>query len=65
MIFSHAVRFVQIYSGGGHQQENGDAHNGIEENLTVHAPEVDRPIAALLTDLKRRQPFIAKMMHRR
>jgi hypothetical protein len=48
------VRFVQVYSGGGHQQENWDAHFGIEENLTIHAPEVDRPIAALLTDLKRR-----------
>jgi hypothetical protein len=48
------VRFVQVYSGGGHQQENWDAHQGQEENLTIHAPEVDRPIGALLTDLERR-----------
>jgi hypothetical protein len=53
-LVERGVRFVQIYSGGGHQQENWDAHNGIEENLTIHAPEVDRPIAGLLTDLKRR-----------
>jgi hypothetical protein len=48
------VRFVQIYHGGGHQQENWDAHYGVEENLKIHAPEVDRPIAGLLTDLERR-----------
>jgi hypothetical protein len=53
-LVERGVRFIQIYSGGGHQQENWDAHNGIEENLTIHAPEVDQPIAALLTDLKRR-----------
>jgi hypothetical protein len=30
------VRFVQIYHGGGHQQQNWDAHNGVEENLKIH-----------------------------
>jgi hypothetical protein len=53
-LVERGVRFVQIYSGGGHNQENWDAHNGIEENLLIHGPEIDRPIAALLTDLKRR-----------
>ena len=53
-LLERGVRFVQIYSGGGHNQENWDAHQGIEENMTIHAPEIDRPIAALLTDLKRR-----------
>jgi hypothetical protein len=48
------VRFVQIYQGGGHQQQNWDAHNGVEENLQIHCPEIDRPIAALLTDLESR-----------
>src|SRR5262249_24851153 len=48
------VRFVQIYSGGGQQQENWDAHFGVEENLLIHAPEIDQPIHALLTDLKER-----------
>jgi hypothetical protein len=53
-LIERGVRFVQIYSGGGHQQENWDAHNGVEENLQIHCPEIDRPIHALLTDLKRR-----------
>jgi uncharacterized protein (DUF1501 family) len=53
-LVERGVRFVQIYSGGGHQQQNWDAHNGVEENLKIHCPEVDKPIAALLTDLKER-----------
>jgi hypothetical protein len=53
-LVERGVRFVQIYSGGGHNQENWDAHQGIEENLLIHAPEIDRPIHALLTDLKER-----------
>ncbi len=48
------VRFVQIYSGGGHQQQNWDAHFGVEENLAIHGPEIDRPVAALLADLEQR-----------
>ncbi|HEY5316299.1 MAG TPA: DUF1501 domain-containing protein, partial [Pirellulales bacterium] len=31
-----------------------DAHQGVEENLKIHCPEIDRPIAGLLTDLKQR-----------
>jgi hypothetical protein len=53
-LIERGTRFVQIYSGGGHQQQNWDAHHGIEENLAIHAPEIDRPIHALLTDLKQR-----------
>ncbi len=53
-LVERGVRFVQIYSGGGHQQENWDAHQGVEENLIIHAPEIDRPIHGLLTDLRRR-----------
>jgi hypothetical protein len=53
-LIERGVRFVQIYSGGGHQQENWDAHYGQEENLTIHAPEIDQPIGGLLTDLERR-----------
>ncbi|MBM3965206.1 MAG: DUF1501 domain-containing protein [Planctomycetes bacterium] len=50
------VRFIQIYSGGGNAggQNTWDGHHGIEENLRLHCPEVDRPIAALLDDLQRR-----------
>jgi hypothetical protein len=53
-LLERGVRFVQIYSGGGHQQESWDAHQGMEENLTIHGPEIDRPIHALLTDLRQR-----------
>ena len=53
-LVERGVRFVQIYHGGGHQQQNWDAHNGVEENLRIHGPEIDRPIAALLEDLEQR-----------
>jgi arylsulfatase A-like enzyme len=55
-LVERGVRFVQIYSGGGGAggQNTWDGHHGIEENLKLHCPEVDRPIAALLTDLERR-----------
>lgn len=52
-LVERGVRFVQIYHGGGHQQQTWDAHHGVEENLSIHAPEIDRPVAALLTDLER------------
>lgn len=52
-LLERGVRFVQIYHGGGHQQQTWDAHQGVEENLGIHCPEVDRPISALLTDLER------------
>jgi hypothetical protein len=50
-LVERGVRFVQIYHGGGHQQQNWDAHNGVEENLKIHCPEIDKPISALLADL--------------
>ncbi|MBI1840608.1 MAG: DUF1501 domain-containing protein [Verrucomicrobia bacterium] len=55
-LVERGVRFVQLYSGGGAAggQNTWDGHQGIEENLKIHCPEVDRPIAALLTDLERR-----------
>lgn len=53
-LVERGVRFVQIYHGGGHQQQNWDAHNGVEENLQIHGPEIDKPIAALLADLEQR-----------
>ncbi len=53
-LVERGVRFVQIYHGGGHQQQNWDAHNGVEENLNIHCPEIDKPITALLTDLENR-----------
>jgi hypothetical protein len=53
-LVERGVRFIQIYHGGGHQQQNWDAHFGVEENLKIHCPEIDRPIAALLSDLEQR-----------
>jgi hypothetical protein len=53
-LVERGVRFVQLYSGGGHLDDTWDAHVSIEDNHGRHAAEVDQPIAALLTDLKRR-----------
>lgn len=55
-LVERGVRFVQIYSGGGGAggQNTWDGHHGIEENLKIHCPEVDKPIAALLADLEQR-----------
>jgi hypothetical protein len=53
-LVERGVRFVQIYHGGGHQQQNWDAHMGVEENLKIHCPEIDKPISGLLTDLRNR-----------
>ncbi|REJ66162.1 MAG: DUF1501 domain-containing protein [Planctomycetota bacterium] len=53
-MIERGTRYVQIYSGGGHQQQNWDAHHGMEENLDIHTCEIDKPIDALLTDLKQR-----------
>ena len=46
------VRFVQIYSGGMDNQLSWDGHVDIKGNHEGFAGETDRPVAALLTDLK-------------
>jgi hypothetical protein len=53
-LVERGVRFIQLYSGGGHLEETWDAHESIEKNHGRHAAEVDQPIAALLTDLEQR-----------
>ena len=53
-LVERGVRFVQVYSGGGHNDDNWDAHGDLVKNHTYHAGRTDRPIAGLLTDLKRR-----------
>jgi len=53
-LVERGVRFIQVYSGGGHQQESWDAHNGLTENHDMHCAETDVPIAGLLKDLKQR-----------
>jgi hypothetical protein len=46
------VRFVQVYDGGG-GGGGWDAHGKLRDNHSKNAARVDRPIAGLLTDLKR------------
>jgi hypothetical protein len=53
-LVERGVRFVQLYHGGGPGNMTWDAHGDIEENHLRMAGEADRPIAGLLTDLKRR-----------
>lgn len=48
------VRFTVVVSGGGPGDKQWDAHKDIVENHDRMAGETDQPIAALLTDLKRR-----------
>jgi hypothetical protein len=52
-LLERGVRFVQLYSGGGHIEDTWDGHNDCIANHTLHAGETDRPIGALLGDLKR------------
>src|SRR5262245_3866939 len=47
------VRFIQLYSGGGHLEETWDGHSDCIANHRLHAGETDQPIAALIADLKR------------
>jgi len=48
------VRFVCVVSGGGSADMEWDAHSDIEKNHIQMASWTDRPVAALVTDLKRR-----------
>ncbi len=52
-LLERGVRFVQLYSGGGHIEDTWDGHTDCITNHKLHAGETDRPIAALMTDLKR------------
>ena len=53
-LVERGVRFVQIYSGGNHNDANWDAHGDLKYNHDLHAGETDKPIAGLIKDLKRR-----------
>lgn len=50
-LVERGVRFVQIYCGAG---SKWDAHSNVEGNHGKLCKESDRPVAALLTDLKAR-----------
>jgi hypothetical protein len=53
-LVERGVRFIQVYSGGAHNDDNWDAHSDIVKNHTKHAGNTDKPIAGLIKDLKRR-----------
>lgn len=53
-LVERGVRFVQLYSGGNHNDANWDAHGDLEKNHNYHAGNTDQPVAALLKDLKQR-----------
>ncbi len=53
-LVERGVRFVQVYSGGGHSDETWDAHGNVQRNHELHCGETDLPIAGLLRDLKTR-----------
>ena len=53
-LVERGVRFVQIYSGGNHNDSNWDAHGDLQTNHTMHAAETDLPMAGLIKDLRQR-----------
>lgn len=56
-LLEHGVRFVQVYSGGpiaGTPRTSWDAHENVRENHGAEALRIDRPVAALVRDLKQR-----------
>ncbi len=55
-LLERGVRFVQLFSGGsfGSPRINWDGHEDMKANHGQEAARVDRPVAALLQDLRRR-----------
>jgi len=54
-LVERGVRFVHCISGSPDGSvDSWDAHNGIEKNHSVMCKQVDKPVAALLADLKSR-----------
>ena len=56
-LLERGVRFVQLWSGTAGATGNWDNHADISKELTFIATSVDKPIAALLKDLKDRGLF--------
>jgi Protein of unknown function (DUF1501) len=54
-LVERGVRFVQLYSGGGPLSTQWDAHDDINSNHEAMCARVDKPIAAMLHDLKERR----------
>jgi hypothetical protein len=55
-LLERGVRFVQLISGGtfGSPRRNWDGHENLKANHTEEALRIDRPVAGLLRDLRRR-----------
>lgn len=55
-MLERGVRFVQLFSGGafGSPRINWDGHEDMRQNHGQEAARIDRPLAALLKDLRRR-----------
>ena len=56
-LIERGVRFVQLFNGAyamGEGVGNWDGHKTLKTQYDIHAPILDQPCAALLTDLKQR-----------
>lgn len=53
-LVERGTRFIQIYSGGAHNDSNWDAHGDLVKNHEFHAGRTDKAVAGLLSDLKQR-----------
>jgi hypothetical protein len=53
-MIERGVRFVQVWSGAGGPSNNWDNHGSIVKEIPPMCRATDRPIAALLRDLKQR-----------
>jgi len=53
-LVERGVRFIQLYAGGAHNDDNWDAHGDLKKNHDYHAGRTDKPIAGLLKDLRQR-----------
>ncbi len=55
-LLERGVRFVQVLNGGafGSPRINWDGHENLKDNHDTQAATMDRPVAALLQDLKQR-----------
>jgi hypothetical protein len=56
-LLERGVRFVEVFNGAyamGEGVGNWDGHKALKDQYTIHAPILDQPAAALLSDLKAR-----------
>ncbi len=59
-LLERGVRFVQVINGGifgGNPRINWDGHENVKENHNAQAATMDKPVAALIQDLKQRGMF--------